>query len=232
MFIQLEKLAGSTRARQTLQFRCSPDFYSRAIYRHEARFLVAEAIRDGFKTVTQSKRRLSPVENRLHCEQAMFQRVSGLRNKGNTLTLDKHDACKAMGEAWNSRLEIAKTVFAAVKHHPQCDLQVLRGKVKRAQAMVDGLSYSCDPSRMGNRANQVDLVSQAATQAQIRKEVAEYAVNAYRSNGNGAPPASHEELRNDPVFAETRDYMMQARAAFSHYAGQPMGNPTEQQEQP
>jgi hypothetical protein len=204
--------AASSRARDSLKLRCSRNFYWRAIYRHESRFLIARAIKEGYHMNTRSKRRLLMVDYNYKCERMLFSRVESLGANGNML---KHytDTCKQMKESWTARLDVAAHSFATVlrastrknkKRRLMCNVRLYRGHLRRAKYMLEGIKVSCDHGRLEGKTGGGNNILK---RAKLRHEIAKYAFNALSTRGREFYADSETWLRKDPVWIAAHRYM-------------------------
>jgi len=210
VYRKLQKLANSKHARDSLRDKCSKDYYRRAIYRHEARFLIARAILRGERQVTRQKQRLHRYTKRMKCTKKMFLKIEPLWRHGGKNLKFHVNICKRMREAWTTKLDIAVAAFKSIRHDRMCNRKLQRAYMNRAKFMVEGTNALCKKQY----AKKFLLPKQSAA---VQKHVAEYAVEALASHGNERFQDSTSLLARDPVFQAAQAYLRRKTKRFNQF---------------
>lgn len=208
---KMDALRDSAHARHTLQDMCSSDYYRRAIYRHEARFLVARAVLRGRRTLTKKKGKLMLYTARMKCEHKMLAAVRPLWREGGSKLAFHPNRCKRMREAWAAKLEIAAQAYRGIATDPKCDRLLWRGNLNRAQYMAEGINVICK----GHFHKDVLGRKQAAS---LRVKIAQYATEALASHGNERYQNSAELLARDPVYKAAQAYLRRREKDYNAVA--------------
>merc|ERR1719231_62441 len=115
-----------------------------------------------------------------------------------------------MKESWTARLDVAATEFRTVlmasrrkKDKILCNIQLHRGKLRRAKYMLQGIKLFCKNGRMEGRTGGKE---NTLLRARIRNKIAGYAFEALSSNGREHFENSRVWLRKDPVWVAAQRY--------------------------
>ena len=84
-----------------------------------------------------------------------------------------------------------------------CNIQLHRGKLRRAKYMLQGIKRFCKNGRMEGRTGGKE---NTLLRAQIRNKIAGYAFEALSSNGRERFENSRVWLRKDPVWVAAQRY--------------------------
>jgi len=209
VFYKVQALAFSQRAKHAIKDKCVEDFYRRAIYRHEARHLVAKAILNGQRRSVKSKGKLRPALDRFKCEKAMFRAVRPLWKEGKQLKYHR-ELCAKMKEEWTSKLEVSAKAVKSIMKLGHCDKHSWMGRMRRAEYMVEGVNAICKHFKRGSR-YRTEGRHKRKLRAWIRHRVAAYAVASLQTNGRERYQNSLQYLRQDPVYKRASNLLIRRK---------------------